>query len=164
MYISYPVSTHGSIRSNVKLLILNGPNLNLLGTREPETYGRSTLADVEQALRDAFPETDFEFIQSNHEGALIDALHDAAQDGTAGVVFNPGAYTHTSVALRDAIAAIGVPVIEVHLSNIHAREPFRRRSVTADASIGQIAGLGSKGYELAVRYFTDGPRAEASRA
>ena len=139
----------------MKLFVLNGPNLNLLGTREPQTYGTATLDDMQDALRALFPEVDFRFVQSNHEGSLIDALHEAARDGAAGVAFNPGAFTHTSVALRDAVAAIDVPVIEVHLSNVHARESFRHRSMIAAVSAGQIVGLGAKGYELAVRYFLD---------
>ncbi len=140
----------------MKLFILNGPNLNLLGTRETETYGTATLADMQDALCDLFPDVDFRFVQSNHEGNLIDALHEAASEGASGVVFNPGAFTHTSVALRDAVAAVDVPVIEVHLSNVHARESFRHRSLTAAVTAGQIVGLGMKGYELAVRYFLDG--------
>lgn len=139
----------------MKLLILNGPNLNLLGAREPDTYGHASLADVEAWLQDAFPEVEMKFVQSNHEGDLIDALHTAAADGTDGVVFNPGGFTHTSVALRDAIASIDTPVLEVHLSNIHARESFRHKSVTAGAALGQISGLGAAGYGLAVRYFLD---------
>lgn len=137
------------------LLILNGPNLNLLGTREPAVYGGGTLADLEAGLRAAFPEVRFTFVQSNHEGALIDALHSAHADGLDGVVFNPGGYTHTSVALRDAVAAIAVPVVEVHLTNVHAREAFRHRSLVAGACAGQICGLGRQGYYLAVRYFTE---------
>ncbi|ARA93676.1 MAG: type II 3-dehydroquinate dehydratase [Bacteroidetes bacterium] len=134
------------------LLILNGPNLNLLGTREPETYGHATLADLEAELREAFPEVNLVFYQSNHEGALIDRLHEAAREGVAGVVFNPGAYTHTSIALRDAIAGTGLRVVEVHLSNVHAREPFRHVSMLAPVCAGQIVGLGRAGYHLAVRY------------
>jgi 3-dehydroquinate dehydratase-2 len=134
------------------LLVLNGPNLNLLGTREPDTYGTETLADVEAGLQDDFPEVDFSFRQDNSEGALIDHLHAAHAQALGGVVFNPGGYTHTSVALRDAVAAIDPPVVEVHLSNIHAREAFRHRSRIAPVCIGQITGLGTTGYALAVRY------------
>ncbi len=134
------------------LLILNGPNLNLLGTREPDVYGRGDLKELEQSLAFAFPETEFSFFQSNHEGALIDRLHQAVGETVEGIVFNPGGYTHTSVALRDAIAAIPIPVIEVHLSNVHAREAFRHQSLTAAVCAGQIVGLGRQGYHLAVRY------------
>ncbi len=148
----------------MKLLILNGPNLNLLGMREPDTYGRTTLADIEDSLQAAFSTAEFRFVQSNHEGDLIDALHEAGTDGSAGVVFNPGGFTHTSVALRDAVAAVDVPVIEVHLSNIHGRERFRHRSLTAGSSLGQISGLGAKGYELAVRYFVERSESDASPA
>ena len=140
----------------VNLLILNGPNLNLLGTREPETYGDGTLEELETRLRKAFPDVTFEFAQSNHEGALIDRLHTAHAEGADGVVFNPGGYTHTSVALHDAVAAIDPPVIEVHLSNIHARESFRHTSRLAPACVGQITGLNRAGYHLAVRYFVEG--------
>lgn len=139
----------------MKLLILNGPNLNLLGTREPEVYGAGTLADLEAELRGAFPSVAFSFFQSNGEGALLDRLHRAREEEQDGVVFNPGAYTHTSVALRDAVAAIPVPVVEVHLSNVHAREPFRHRSLIAPVCAGQIVGLGRPGYHLAVRYFLE---------
>jgi len=147
----------------VKLLILNGPNLNLLGAREPETYGRRTLADIEDSLRDSFPEVSFSFFQSNHEGDLIDRLQSASADGFDGIVFNPAGYTHTSVALRDAILAGSVEVVEVHLSNIHNREEFRHRSLTAGASVGQISGLGAVGYELAVRYFVSRTSSEDSK-
>ncbi len=140
------------------ILILNGPNLNLLGTREPETYGHATLADLETNLRAAFPNVTFDFFQNNHEGALIERLHQAHHHTTDGIVFNPGGFTHTSVALRDAVAAIDPPVVEVHLSNVHAREDFRRRSLLAPVCVGQICGLGMAGYHLAVRYFVDGHR------
>jgi 3-dehydroquinate dehydratase-2 len=136
----------------MKLLVLNGPNLNLLGMREPETYGTESLADVERALRERFGEVDFVFQQENGEGALLDHLHAAHGDGLDGVVFNPGGYTHTSVALRDAVAAIDPPVVEVHLSNVHAREDFRRTSRIAPVCAGQITGLGTAGYHLAVQY------------
>ncbi len=139
----------------MQLLILNGPNLNLLGTREPETYGHKTLDDVAAALQEAFPDVDFSFEQNNGEGALIDHLHAAHERGVDGVVFNPGGYTHTSVALRDAVAAIDVPVVEVHLSNIHAREDFRRTSRLAPVCVGQITGLGTAGYPLAARYLLE---------
>ena len=137
----------------LSLLVLNGPNLNLLGTREPEVYGAGTLSDLEADLRSAFPDVDLAFFQSNHEGALIDRLHAAHADALDGVVFNPGGFTHTSVALRDAVAGIAVPVVEVHLSNVHAREPFRRTSLLASVCAGQISGLGRAGYRLAVTYF-----------
>jgi len=136
----------------VKILILNGPNLNLLGEREPETYGTDSLATVEQNLRQAFSEVQFEFFQSNSEGALVDRLHAAHRENVVGIVFNPGAYTHTSLALHDAIAAIRPPVIEVHVSNVHAREAFRRHSMLAPACVGQISGLGVHGYLLAVAH------------
>ena len=137
------------------ILLLNGPNLNLLGRREPEIYGHATLADLERDLRASFPDVVFSFFQSNREGELIDRLHEAHRDAVDGIVFNPGAFTHTSVALRDAIAAIDPPVIEVHLSNIYAREEFRRRSHVAPVSVGQISGLGHQGYFLAVQYLND---------
>lgn len=137
----------------MKLLILNGPNLNMLGEREPETYGNTSLTTLQEGLEAAFPDTDLVFFQSNHEGDLIDKLHGGAEDGLDGIVFNPGGYSHTSVALRDAISAIETPVIEVHISNIAAREPFRHHSVTAGAALGMISGLGSMGYRMAVKYF-----------
>lgn len=137
----------------MNLLILNGPNLNLLGTREPETYGAATLQDLERALERTFTQVQFSFFQSNHEGALIDELHKCLESSIDGIVFNPGAYTHTSIALRDAIASIKTPVIEVHISNIHARESFRHKSILAPECLGQICGLGLSGYFSAVTYF-----------
>ena len=134
------------------ILILNGPNLNLLGTREAAHYGTASLAELEESLQAAFPAADLLFFQSNHEGDLLDRLHEAHEDGAGGVVFNPGGFTHTSVALRDAVATIRPPVVEVHLSNIHGREAFRRVSRTAPACTGQISGLGAAGYHLAVQY------------
>ena len=134
------------------LLILNGPNLNLLGTRQPEVYGRTTLADIE-ALCTAEAEIygmTIDFAQSNHEGQLIDHIH-AARGKNAGIVLNAGAYTHTSVALMDAISSAGVPLVEVHLSNIHAREAFRHKSFIAPVALGQICGFGATGYALAIR-------------
>ncbi len=132
-----------------KILILNGPSLNLLGSREPEIYGHETLEDIYTSLQNKFPEVKFEAFQSNAEGELIDRLHKARGKVDA-VVFNPGAYTHTSVALFDAIKAVELPVIEVHLSLPEARESFRHHSFITPACKGRIAGLGSSGYHLAV--------------
>lgn len=138
------------------LLILNGPNLNLLGSREPEIYGHAGLADVEDALAGLAAEQgfDFEMRQSNHEGDLIDWLHEARESADA-VILNPGGLTHSSVALADAVAACGLPTIEVHISNIHAREPFRARSYVARVALGTVAGLGVAGYVLAARALVD---------
>lgn len=130
-------------------LILNGPNLNLLGVREPAVYGHETLDSIEADLRRRFPSVTWRFCQSNIEGELISALQDARKD-CDGVVFNPGAYSHYAIALRDAVAAINLPVVEVHLSNIYAREEFRRYSVIAPVCIGQVSGFGSYGYALGV--------------
>ncbi len=134
------------------ILVLNGPNLNLLGAREPEKYGHTTLEELEIKLQRSFPDVQLSFYQSNHEGDLIDRLHQAHESGASGVVFNPGAYTHTSVALRDAIKAIDLPVVEMHISNIHARESFRHFSYLAPVCAGQISGLGIEGYSLAIRW------------
>lgn len=136
----------------MKILILNGPNLNLLGTREPDTYGTESLHDIETRLAEQFPDVEFTVAQSNHEGGLIDHLHAAAADSLDGVVMNPGGYSHTSISLRDAVAAVQLPVVEVHLSNIHSRESFRHQSMTAGTCVGSISGLGSAGYGLAVRF------------
>lgn len=133
------------------ILILNGPNLNLLGTRQPEVYGHATLADIEAACR-AHAEAHgiaLEFMQSNHEGALVDAIH-AAKGRHDGIILNAGAYSHTSVALMDALASIELPAIELHLSNVHAREPFRHRSYIAGVALGVICGFGGRGYVLAI--------------
>ncbi len=134
----------------VKMLLLNGPNLNMLGTRETDVYGAQTLDEIIEALRREFPDVDLHAVQENSEGALIDALH-SANSTMSGVVFNPGAYTHYSIALRDAVAAIDVPVVEVHLSNVHAREEFRHRSVLSAVCLGVIAGFGPTSYSLGIR-------------
>jgi 3-dehydroquinate dehydratase-2 len=136
-------------------MVLNGPNLNLLGTRETDVYGQASLDEIEGRLRESFPEVSFRFVQTNHEGGLVDALHEAESNKMDGVVLNAAAYTHTSVALRDAIAAISVPVVELHISNVHRRETFRRRSMISSVCRGQITGLGIAGYRLAVSYFVD---------
>jgi 3-dehydroquinate dehydratase II len=135
------------------IIVLHGPNLNLLGTREPDVYGHATLADIDRQLHELAGElgVTVEAFQSNHEGTLIDRIHAAARAGAAGLLINPGAYTHTSIALRDAIAAVAIPTVEVHLSNVHARESFRRRSHIAPVAIAQVAGFGAASYALALR-------------
>ena len=134
------------------ILVLNGPNLNLLGTREPEHYGADTLADIEDRLRTMATAAghQLDFFQSNAEHALVDKLHDRRSD-TQFILINPAAFTHTSVALRDALATVAVPFIEVHISNVHAREAFRQHSYLSDIARGVICGLGAQGYELALQ-------------
>lgn len=136
-----------------KILVLNGPNLNLLGTREPEVYGKQTLADIEARLQQMGADRGYsiECLQSNAEGELIDRAHKAKTDGTRFIIINPAAFTHTSIALRDALLGISIPFIEVHLSNVHAREPFRHHSYFSDVAVGTIVGLGAQGYELALQ-------------
>ena len=137
--------------------VLHGPNLNLLGTREPGVYGATTLAEIDRQLADLgrAAGAQVESFQSNHEGALVDRIQQARGAGVGFIVINPAAYTHTSVAIRDALAAVAVPFIEVHLSNVHKREPFRHHSYLSDQAVGVIAGLGAHGYAFALRYAID---------
>jgi 3-dehydroquinate dehydratase-2 len=132
------------------ILVLNGPNLNLLGTREPETYGHTTLDDIEARLQDLADGHRLECFQSNSEGSLIDRIHQARQEGVDFILINPAALTHTSVALRDALLGVDIPFIEIHLSNVFAREDFRHHSCLSDVAVGVISGLGAQGYELAL--------------
>ena len=146
------------------ILLLNGPNLNLLGTREPETYGRLTLADIEQqaaahAQALGYPLSGF---QTNAEHALIDRIHAAKHDGTGFIIINPGAWTHTSIALRDALLGVSIPFIEVHISNVHAREAFRQHSYLSDIARGVITDLGAQGYEFAITAAAQFLRARAA--
>jgi len=136
------------------ILVLHGPNLNLLGLREPHIYGSLTLTQINQGLETLAGELGVGLTawQSNHEGALVDRIQAARQDGTDFIVINAAAYTHTSVAVRDALAAVAIPFIEVHLSNLYKREPFRQHSYLSDLAVGLISGLGADGYEAAVRY------------
>ncbi|MCF6238255.1 MAG: type II 3-dehydroquinate dehydratase [Candidatus Marinimicrobia bacterium] len=138
---------------STRILVLHGPNLNLLGQREPEVYGRQTLADINESMSLLAAELGVatDAFQSNHEGDLIDRIHSAANDGFAGIIINPGGLTHTSVALRDAISSIELPVIESHLSNIYAREEFRQHSYVAGVVVGQVSGFGAMSYHLALR-------------
>ncbi|MBP6130680.1 type II 3-dehydroquinate dehydratase [Thauera sp.] len=137
-----------------KVLVINGPNLNLLGTREPEIYGATTLADVENGLRAQGEALGIELLcfQSNHEGAIVDRIHAARTEGVAWILINPGAYTHTSVAIRDALAGVAIPFVEVHISNVHKREPFRHHSYLSDVAEAVMAGFGVHGYGLALQY------------
>ena len=136
------------------ILVLHGPNLNLLGVREPEVYGTESLEDINRRLVDAgqSARVKVQYFQSNHEGAVVDRIQQAGREGIGFIIINPAAYTHTSVAIRDALAGVKVPFIEVHLSNVHARETFRHRSLISDIAVGTICGLGSRGYDLALAY------------
>jgi 3-dehydroquinate dehydratase-2 len=137
-----------------QLLVLNGPNLNLLGTREPSIYGSQTLSDIDDSLKALATQAgaSLQTFQSNDEGALVSRIQSAAKDGTTFIIINAAAYTHTSVAIRDALSAVGLPFVEVHLSNVYRREAFRHQSYLSDLAIGVIAGLGAEGYRAAVRF------------
>jgi 3-dehydroquinate dehydratase II len=149
-----PLRAGGARPSAQHLLVLHGPNLNLLGTREPEHYGTTTLAKIDARLRARAEEAGVRLasFQSNSEAALIERVHAGAEDGVDFIIINPAGYTHTSVALRDALAATAVPFIEVHLSNVHAREPFRHHSYFSDLAVGVVCGLGAFGYEAALTF------------
>lgn len=137
-----------------KVLVINGPNLNLLGTREPHIYGSTTLADVEAGLRAQAKDLGLEMdcFQSNHEGAIVDRIHQARLEGVKFVLINPGAYTHTSVAIRDAFGGVAIPFVEVHISNVHKREAFRHHSYLSDIAEAVMAGFGTQGYNLALQF------------
>ena len=149
----------------MKLLVLNGPNLNLLGTREPEVYGSATLDQIMQKLIEEGSSLGYELAtyQSNHEGDLIDQVQRAEQEDFSGIIINPGGYTHTSVALRDAVSGVNIPTVEVHLSNIHAREQFRHHSYIAPVAFVQISGFGALGYSLALRALSEHLRNKVER-
>ena len=137
-----------------RIVVIHGPNLNLLGDREPQVYGRETLEEIDRRLLNTATQrgAKLESFQSNHEGALIERVHAAKKQKSTFIIINPGGYTHSSVALRDALAAVAIPFIEVHLSNIHAREAFRQHSYFSDLAVGVVCGLGSRGYDLALDY------------
>jgi 3-dehydroquinate dehydratase-2 len=151
--VTFKIATRTN-RDRKKILVLHGPNLNLLGSREPEIYGRETLADINQRLivQGKAAGVTVSCFQSNQEGALIDRVQRSKREQVTSIIINPAGLTHTSVALRDALVAVAVPFIEVHLSNIHAREPFRHHSYFSDRATGTICGLGSRGYELALEF------------
>ncbi len=144
----------------LRIAVINGPNLNLLGQREPDVYGHTTLRDIELALKQLAESegTQLSFMQSNAEHELVDAIHQAARDGVDGIIINPAAFTHTSVALRDALLGTAIPFIEVHISNVHARESFRKNSWFSDVAVGTITGLGAFGYQAALRFFHSLPK------
>ncbi len=146
----------------MQILVIHGPNLNLLGSREPGVYGATTLAQIDADLQQIATDAGatIESFQSNHEGALVDRIQAAGRDGTRFIIINPAAYTHTSVAIRDALAAVALPFIEVHLSNIHKREAFRHHSYVSELALGVICGLGPKGYRYALMHALDHVRAE----
>lgn len=137
-----------------QILVLHGPNLNLLGTREPGIYGADTLDSINASLmaRASAAGVELDYLQSNHEGVLVDRIHAARHDGTRFILINPGAFTHTSVALRDALLAVSLPFVEIHLSNVHARESFRQHSYFSDVAVGVICGLGPQGYALGLEF------------
>jgi len=147
-------STPGKAGVKGRILVVHGPNLNLLGSREPDVYGRETLSDINTALASQAAAGGAQLItfQSNHEGDLIDRVQAARSEAVSFIIINPGGFTHTSIALRDALAAVAIPFVEVHLSNIHAREPFRRHSCFSDIAVGVICGLGGHGYRLALDF------------
>jgi 3-dehydroquinate dehydratase-2 len=154
MPASSPIMRKKSVNSRKSILVVHGPNLNLVGSREPAIYGADTLPQINSRLTRAARAAGVRLatFQSNHEGALVDRVQRAGREGVGFIIINPGAYTHTSVALRDAFAAVAIPFLEVHLSNVHARETFRARSLLADLAVGSIVGLGATGYELALGY------------
>lgn len=139
----------------MRILVVNGPNLNLLGKREMAIYGKTTLWDIENRLKKKFPKVKFEFYQSNSEGAIVDTIQKGMDGAFDAIVINPGAYGHYSYAIRDAIAALKIPAVEIHLTNVHAREEFRHKLVLTEVCKGIIAGLGPMGYELAVQYLLE---------
>lgn len=152
----------GKLRAMKNILVLHGPNLNLLGTREPGVYGHTTLAEINEKLTTIASENNANLssFQSNAEAELVERIQQARSDGTTFIIINPAAFTHTSVALRDALAAVSIPFIEVHLSNVHAREAFRKESYFSDLAVGVISGLGATGYELALQYVLRTPSQE----
>jgi len=142
----------------MRILVINGPNLNLLGKREPTLYGTTTFWDIENRLKKEFPDVIFEYFQSNSEGALIDHIHKAVDGAFDGLAINPGAYAHYSYAIRDAISTLKIPVVEVHMTNVYAREDFRHQSVIAPVCKGVVAGFGAMSYQLAVQFLVDSSR------